>query len=696
MSPDRRISFLCIGILLLLCVGCSQESTSPQQTQPGIIDLQTYDFDSSGVLTLAYTFNFYWDTLLPPSTSPLPLPTAAVHLPRDWNDIPIGADGSVAGTDGKATYTANFIFSQEQVNRGPLVLKISNVRSAYEAYLDGKKIAQQGRLVPDIEEVDVVPQYIEFAPKDTLQLLFHVANTTTLKSGLVEALRLGVPRDIYEGRDHRWARDTFLISGLLMIGLYHLILTLFIPQRGVSFLFGLMCVLLVLRTGSTGEHLIIQWIPALPPWLTLRFEYGSMYLAPHIVGLFFKRTFPEEIPTNVLRLNGVITVILISSIFSPIDYWMGVLLPLCRFQLVVLGPFLIFWGIGRAIWRRRPGAWLFFVGLSALVAAAINDILYAQYFIDTGFLVSYGLLVLVICQATALSLRLTRAYQVVEDLSENLEVRVHENTQELALKNVELKDQKTLINEHHSELESSLKYAWKIQQAVLGEEDKLKQMFPNSFLFFRTRGIVSGDFYWFGQVENCKIVALGDVTGQGVPAAFLTIIVHTFFNHIVYEHSCTDPADIVNELDMHLKASFQQTDKQFKGTRLSILAIDEAKEKVNFAGASQSLFLAQPQGFDLIAGSEQIVGIASLDATTVSLPVELNGKNHLFLFTNGFEKQIGEANSTPFGEEAFLALLKENVGWPAERQEEVLNHTLEAWKKDQELTDDIAVIGIRL
>ncbi|MEL6534675.1 MAG: 7TM diverse intracellular signaling domain-containing protein [Bacteroidota bacterium] len=696
MLCGRRVSVLPIWLLLLCSISCSSSIELPEQREAGVLNLNGYDFSESRALPLAYTFDFYWDTLIPATAALAAYPSEQALLPGDWNKIPVDTEGHTAGSYGKATYALQLVFSKDQINEGPLVLQINTVRSAYEAYLNGKKVAQQGQLRPELIKVDAIPQYVAFEPQDTVQLVLHVVNQTTYKGGLVEVMRLGTPDQILGSRDLRTARDTFLMAGLLMIGLYHLILSLAVPHRQVSHLFGLMCLLLVIRTGSTGEHLLVQWLPALPPWFTLRLEYGSLYLAPYVVLMFFKRTFPEEVPAWLVRLGAIVTLAFAITIVSPFASWMGFLLPLCQLLLLTLGPYLIIWGVGRAVWRGRLGAWMFLIGLTALVVAAINDVLYTVYLIDTGLLVSYGLLVLVVCQAVALSIRLNRAFQIVEDLSGNLELRVHERTEELQEKNSLLEEQKTLIGEQHNQLESSLKYAWRIQQAVLGEERKLQEMFLDSFLFFKPRGIVSGDFYWFGQLKTCKIVALGDVTGQGAPAAFLTIMTNAFFNHIVYEHRCTDAAEILRELDAHLRTSFQRAGNQLAGARLSILIIDEVTGAVDFAGASQSLYTVQDQAGGLVSGSENVVGISAIDAPAVRLRFSFQGKDQIFLFTNGFAQQMGSVSLTPLGDEAFLAVLEEASILPLQEQANFLDRKLLAWKGEQELTDDIAIIGIRV
>ena len=272
---------------------------------------------------------------------------------------------------------------------------------------------------------------------------------------------------------------------------------------------------------------------------------------------------------------------------------------------------------------------------------------------------------------------------------------------QLEIKNIETENkQLRKYDLEHKDIDDSIKYAKQIQNALLPKESFIKQYFPESFLINMPKNIVSGDFYWISQLDDKIIVAVGDCTGHGVPAALISMVGYEKLNNIVNKSGVTVPAEILSRLNFEIQELFNNEDKETTirdGMDIAICSIDKTNNTLIFAGAKRPLFYIRNNELEIIKGDRKCIGDVGAesgkDFTNHIIP--LDSLNCIYLFTDGFIDQFGEAFGKKFLTKRFKNLLAKIQSLSMKVQKEVLLTTLHEWKCDEEQTDDICVLGLR-
>lgn len=277
---------------------------------------------------------------------------------------------------------------------------------------------------------------------------------------------------------------------------------------------------------------------------------------------------------------------------------------------------------------------------------------------------------------------------------------------ELSLTNIQIKQQKDLIEKTSESLQSSINYAQRIQTALMADEIQLKQDLPESFVFFKPRDQVSGDFFWFEKAlnqegEEVLVIAAVDCTGHGVPGAIVSVVGIQLLNAIVKAKGITDPGDILNELNADLLNSlkYEQT-KINDGMDISLCTINLEKKKLYFAGAKNPLYIVENGELEIIKGDKQPIGGQKLkeekDFKTHEIALKGDGKQMFYLFTDGYQDQFGGPAQFKFLTKNFKSLLLAESGKPMMEQKYVLGKTLKEWQGEESQTDDILVLGFKI
>jgi len=269
----------------------------------------------------------------------------------------------------------------------------------------------------------------------------------------------------------------------------------------------------------------------------------------------------------------------------------------------------------------------------------------------------------------------------------------------LAASNKELAHKNDIIEEKNKDITDSINYAKKIQEAILPSMELKEKLFPNSFVLFQPRDIVSGDFYWFTEKNGKKLIAACDCTGHGVPGAFMSMIGNAFLNQVVNEKGCTKPSEILNQLRDLIIAALKQkgsSGENQDGMDISLLAFDEKNGVVEFAGANNPLWKI---GSDLalveIKGDKQPIGIYSGPAAPfTNHEIKVNPGDSFYLFTDGFADQMGGTTGKKFRYKTFKDLLLTTHELKVNEQENFIRKTLKEWKGAFDQTDDILVIRV--
>jgi serine phosphatase RsbU (regulator of sigma subunit) len=257
-----------------------------------------------------------------------------------------------------------------------------------------------------------------------------------------------------------------------------------------------------------------------------------------------------------------------------------------------------------------------------------------------------------------------------------------------------------IYQKHKKELTQSLKYASYIQKALLPNPQALERNFPDHFLLFEPRDIVSGDFYWQLRKKDLLYFAIGDCTGHGVPGAFLSILGISFLNQIVDRNEKITAADVLNHLREYIMKALQQTGEEHEqkdGIDMALCVIDHQKQQLQFAGAFNPLYVIKNSNRLIeVPGDKMPIGIAAeVEITFKNHIIELESGDIFYMFSDGFVDQFGGREGKKYKYRPFRNLLLNICNLPMAEQKAKLLSTLQEWKGTLPQLDDITIFGSR-
>jgi serine phosphatase RsbU (regulator of sigma subunit) len=261
-------------------------------------------------------------------------------------------------------------------------------------------------------------------------------------------------------------------------------------------------------------------------------------------------------------------------------------------------------------------------------------------------------------------------------------------------------DIKRVIERQKKEMAQSIKYASYIQKALLPSDSIIKILFPEYFLIYLPRDIVSGDFYWTLKSKKRTYFALADCTGHGVPGAFLSILGLSLLNQVIDRHNPLAASDALNIIREYIMKALHQTGElteQKDGIDMSFLMLDTEKNILEFAGAFQPLYIIR-NGNQLmeIPGDKMPIGIAAEEEVSFkNHSIELTDGDMIYLFTDGYVDQFGGPDGKKFKFRPFRNLLLNICNYPMERQKEAITRQYYDWRGDLLQLDDISIFGFR-
>ncbi len=299
--------------------------------------------------------------------------------------------------------------------------------------------------------------------------------------------------------------------------------------------------------------------------------------------------------------------------------------------------------------------------------------------------------------------------QELSELNEEINLQNEEilAQQESILKqNEEISLHRDSIQKKSNQITASINYAERIQRAILPSDSKIQKHLPESFVFFKPRDIVSGDFYWFNEVKGKIIFAAIDCTGHGVPGAFMSMVGNTEMNEIIDQRKIIYPDVILNEMNRRIQSSLQQDEnKNRDGMDMSVCVIDLEAQELTFSGAKRPLVYIQNNELHDIKGERKSIGgqqkerVRIFSRHTISLKTPDNSPTYFYMFSDGFPDQFGNGGKRKFTTKKLKELLFEIHQLPLQQQKEVLSQRLDEWmlgnNEPQKQIDDILVIGFK-
>jgi serine phosphatase RsbU (regulator of sigma subunit)/HAMP domain-containing protein len=290
-----------------------------------------------------------------------------------------------------------------------------------------------------------------------------------------------------------------------------------------------------------------------------------------------------------------------------------------------------------------------------------------------------------------------------EGLAENervLEQKVIERTEEVVRQKSEIETKNEELEILYKQVTDSIHYAKRIQDAILPTNNIVRQLLPDSFILFKPKDIVSGDFYWIERKANLVYFAAVDCTGHGVPGAFMSLVGHNVLKDIIKNTSATKPSEILDALREGVinTLTVDESGKQAKdGMDMTLCAIDYETMELQYAAAFNPLCIIRNGELIIYHANKFPIGAFIGEKTNFdNHTIQLQKGDQIFIFSDGYADQFGGPNGKKFMVGNFRKLLTQIAKLESNVQKEELNKTLINWQGEQEQVDDVLVIGVKV
>lgn len=543
----------------------------------------------------------------------------------------------------------------------------------------------------------------------TYTVLFRIKNSSTMSFPI-----------------YVWEEDAFIKAeafSMWAFGLYYGIMLvmllyntfIYVILREKSYLFYIFNILAILLFQLSFNGIGFQYL-----WKNFpSFNHFNMPLAASLLTLC-SLMFSREFLSTYVKQKILDKIILIFIAIASIEVILAFVLPqavILRIATFIVLPssFLIMYGSFISFQEGFRPARFFMMAWVAYLVGAMLVALRGLGLAPTNFITTYsiqigsGMEVILLSLALADKINALRKEiaqralekerlekekerelrEILEQQNEKLEQIVTERTRELYEQNKQITD--------------SIHYAQRIQQAILPSKAQIARVFPEVFIYFKPRDIVSGDFYWFAERDNKAIIAVVDCTGHGVPGAFMSMIGNTLLNQIILERGITRPAEVLNQLHQEVKFALKQ-DNTEEGTRdgmdIALVVFHELHNILEFAGANNSLFLVRDHTIEEIPGDRMGIG-------GVRKPGQEHFHNriikignvdtYVYMATDGYADQFGGPKGKKFLHSNLKKLFLELSKMPNFKAQHLhLNKVMEEWKGNEKQLDDQLIIGFKI
>ena len=257
------------------------------------------------------------------------------------------------------------------------------------------------------------------------------------------------------------------------------------------------------------------------------------------------------------------------------------------------------------------------------------------------------------------------------------------------------------LSEKNKDITDSIKYAQKIQQAVLPSQkfilDELSKTKTEHFILFKPKDIVSGDFYWFHKTDKSLFYVTADSTGHGVPGGFMSMLGINLLNEIVIERGVTKPGEILNRLREEIVRSLKTDDGYSKdGMDAVVCKIDFETNDLEYAAANNPIYLVRNKELIVLPAQKMPVGYSDNMQPFETKALQVHPSDSIYTITDGFADQFGGPKGKKFKYKQLKELLLSINGNVMQEQFAILNDSFENWKGNLEQVDDVCVIGLKI
>ncbi len=328
-----------------------------------------------------------------------------------------------------------------------------------------------------------------------------------------------------------------------------------------------------------------------------------------------------------------------------------------------------------------------------------------QYIIIFGFIL---ILLLV------LAFFIYKSYRIKKSANKKLE----EKNIKIITQKRRIETQRDLVTEQKEAITDSIEYSKKIQKAILSPDKLINKLVPNNFILNKPRDIVSGDFYWFKEINGKIFIAVADCTGHGVPGALMSMLGISALNNIVAKNNILSAGNILDELRLRIIESLHQSGKSGgskDGMDISLCIIDKETLELNYAGANNPIYIVRSNlsndGIENYSASDKSeyhtlyiinpdkmpIGIYTSNVNNFSdKKVKLTPEDTVYMFSDGYPDQFGGPNDKKFKYKQLRDLLLNIQSHSIKEQGLILDNTIEKWKGNKNQIDDILFVGFKV
>jgi len=524
---------------------------------------------------------------------------------------------------------------------------------------------------------------------------------------------------------------------ILVLLLYNLFI--YISVREKSYLFYVFYILFVGLSNAAYKGFFFEYI--LPSFGWANHFLHVMFTIPAIfTTIMFSSVFLEtqKYTPKLHKFTYLLYFLLSLNFYMYFNKARGIALPVTEILAVISMLFYFSLSIYLFLKNNRTVkfyfiAWFFFLVGMVIYLLKLNGVLEINQFTANAMMIGSALEGIFFSFALADKINQLKYEKVlaqeinirlVSEQNQILEKKVVERThklnetnQEILAQNEEITQQQeelTTINDNlqitvrklhetTNNLNASIRYAQHIQQLVLPKNSEISKYFGDFFVIYLPRDIVSGDFYWFTQLDESRaIFALADCTGHGVPAAFMSMISYTLLNEIINDHKTYDPKVILRMLNTGVQSILKQKETENEdGMDISLVLFNKKTKLPNhiniiFSGAKSSIYIQTQEEIKKVSGIKYSIGGYSQERCPVfvSESMDLPADTNIYFSTDGLFDQ-NDVLRKKFGSSLFREMLYLSKDLPMDEQKQKLLNALKFHQNNEMQRDDISVVGLK-
>jgi serine phosphatase RsbU (regulator of sigma subunit) len=724
------ILILSVCSLFLSC-GKQDKETATQ----GFIDISSSSTKKINPVNLNGEWEFYWMKLLEPTDFIIENQNPSyIKVPGTWENKNFG---SVKSTKyGYGTYRLKIRTNPDDSIFG---IKLRQINSAYKIWINDKFIAEVGKVGKDKQQSAAkwfLLEKVFQSDRTEQEIIIQVSNFVYHDGGISDSIELTDEETLNKSIKREIGIDFLFLGIILIISLYHLVL-FFLRRMVISSLyFAILCIFAsaVVVISKNFEIVYFLW-PDISLGLQIKLDNLFYQFSIFFLILFIYSLFERESNKLIIKVCLAFCIAFsLFTVFAPIEMSaMGITIANWFFIPIIAYLMII---AGKSIYGGIEGSLQSTLGIALLLLASANDLLLNNYIINTCTLLPFSFLIFMLIQVYIITSRFVKAISYSEQLTEemdylndNLEHLVKERTAKIEQQKEELENQSESLkvandeivkinhilerqggemNKKNRALTDSLNYAKRLQGAVMPDDNYLKSVLPEHFIFFQPKDIVSGDFYWYGEVDSSwdfddasriQILVAADCTGHGVPGAFMTLLGHNFLNVTVNIQEVTDPEQIIYKLDQQVVETLKQNEPNSikDGMDIAVLTFNQDKNLLSFSGAGIPLYYITDGELIEYKGSNfGIGGVLRKEKQFIPHKIEYKPGDSFYIFSDGFADQIGGKEGRKYYKKKFKDFLMEIKDHTMEEQRKLIEDELIQWKGDFKQIDDILIVGLRM